>query len=85
MTTLSLDDDTAAAFDALRKKAEQRHLVLGDILKEMVARLDFVAANSNEQALVDGDSWLQELDRLAEETAHLPPLPPNFGREDMYD
>lgn len=83
MPTLILDDKTAAAFLMLRDSAMQSSVSLARLLEETAMRLS-EAATEGDSASAPVDQWLQELNTLAKESDHLPGLPTDFSRDDMY-
>ena len=79
-----MTDTIARAFLALQAKAQARHVPVEALLQELTARLDR-PANENDPPFDSSEAWLQELDRLAEDSAHVPCLPADFSRADFYD
>lgn len=79
MTTVQVDEKTAAALAVLQSRAEQNRLPLDELLRGLAETLP--EATNGPAACTD---WEAELDDLAAESDDVPPLPVDFSRADIY-
>ncbi len=67
--------------EKLSEKAKAQGQTINELLRQLLNDIEPLPGSSDYSTLEEIEA---DLDALAEGTEHLPPLPENFSREDIY-
>ena len=76
--TIELEPDL---IERLMEKAKEQGQSVNDLLRKLIDEMEALPSKADEYSMEEFEA---DLNALAEGTEHLPPLPENFSREDIY-